>query len=403
MKPINTMNIAEWHGLFKLRTATLADHTRNPSFVKEAMASINQIKPALSSGRDALFTLHAHLYVLGLLLNRTPNAAPQPGAFIGFHTHAAISDVGEALEHLFENKPEIADEPAYWPLIEETVGYLRSLMLTDSGTKPYFTEWYLRLWRCWISPYQGDASRFADELRQLQSAPAVLGPALSEYPWLLAQSWLCFYLKRDEEAQAYLIELNKRSAVRPEDLFPMLEMLQTGEDWQRLKGWLVAAAPLVESARLNNLKSFYQYWDGVIAHIPQAEQLMWEPLVQMLPYTNTIYEEKLLHFAKWQQWIDFQISKGSEPLDYRVGVLAPIEKETPELLLPFFHQAAERYVLLKNRHGYKMAVKLLKRLSKLYKKMKNEERWETYITAFAARNSRLRALQEELRKGKLIP
>jgi hypothetical protein len=403
MKPINTMNITEWHELFKLRTASLAEQTRNPSFVKEALASIDQVKPALSSGRDVLFTLHAHLYVLSLLLNRTPNAAPQPGAFIGFHTHVAISDVEKALDHLFENKPEPAEEPACLPLIEETLDYLRSLMLTELGSRPYFTEWYLRLWRCWISPYQGAKNRFADELHRLQTAPNVLGSALSEYPWLIAQSWLCFYLKRDEDAQAYLIELNKSSAVRPENLFPILEILQRDEDWQRLKGWLVAANPLMESQRLDSLKSFYQYWDGVIAHIPQAEQQMWEPLIQMLPYTNTIYEDKLLHLAKWQQWIDYQISTGSEPLDYRVGVLAPIEKETPELLLPFFHQAAERYVSLKNRHGYKMAVKLLKRLSKLYKKMKNEERWESYITAFAARNSRLRALQEELRKGKLIP
>jgi uncharacterized Zn finger protein len=83
--------------------------------------------------------------------------------------------------------------------------------------------------------------------------------------------------------------------------------------------------------------------------------------------------------------------------------LQPIEKDAPELLLPFYHQAVERYIAHKNRDGYKAAVKLLKRLSKIYKKMKREEPWEQFITALAVRNSRLRALQEELRKGKLIP
>lgn len=63
----------------------------------------------------------------------------------------------------------------------------------------------------------------------------------------------------------------------------------------------------------------------------------------------------------------------------------------------------ERHVLLKNRSGYKAAVKLLKRLAKLYKKLKREERWEEFIIVFSSRHSRLRALQEELRKGKLIP
>ena len=100
--------------------------------------------------------------------------------------------------------------------------------------------------------------------------------------------------------------------------------------------------------------------------------------------------------------MDYQLSIGKEPLDFRVSVMQPIEKHEPELLLPFYHQAVERYILLKNRVSYKAAVKLLKRLSKLYKKIKQEERWEQFITAFASRHSRLRALQEELRKGKLI-
>ncbi|MNH35848.1 hypothetical protein D3C79_965770 [compost metagenome] len=72
-------------------------------------------------------------------------------------------------------------------------------------------------------------------------------------------------------------------------------------------------------------------------------------------------------------------------------------------MLPFYHQAVERFVLEKNRHSYKAAVKLMKRLAKLYKKLKREERWEEFLEVFTSRNSRLRALQEELRKGKLIP
>jgi hypothetical protein len=403
MKPIDTMSIAEWHGLFAHRTAFLADHTRNPSFVKEALSSINQIKPALSPASSDLFELSAHLYVLALLLNRTTSHASQQSSFIGFQTYTAISDVEKAIASIFENKPVVADEPIYWQRITETLAYLRGQMLTESGSKHYFSDSYFKLWRCWISPYQQDSSLFADELQLLEQAPDELGSSLSRYPWLLAQSWINLFLRRDEEALAHLKDMSGSIAVRPEDLFPMLSVMQEAKEWQRLREWLVAAAPFVEGQGLNSLTSFYHYWDDVIAHIPHAEQQMWEPLIQALPYTNAIYEEKLLRYAKWQQWIDYQLSTSSEPLEYRVSVLAPIEKHAPELLLPFFHQAAERYVLLKNRDGYKAAVKLLKRLAKLYKKMKDEERWETYITAFASRNSRLRALQEELRRGKLIP
>ncbi|MBJ8193002.1 hypothetical protein JDS79_40395, partial [Bacillus cereus] len=93
-------------------------------------------------------------------------------------------------------------------------------------------------------------------------------------------------------------------------------------------------------------------------------------LVGMLPFAGGMYEEALLAHEKWRSWIDYQLSIRSEPLSFRLSVLQPIEKNAPELLLRFYHQAVERYVLEKNRASYKAAVKLLKRLFKLYKKMK---------------------------------
>lgn len=35
------------------------------------------------------------------------------------------------------------------------------------------------------------------------------------------------------------------------------------------------------------------------------------------------------------------------PADFRVTDLQPLEKNAPELLLPFYHQAVERFVLEK--------------------------------------------------------
>ncbi|MNP22840.1 hypothetical protein D3C76_1155260 [compost metagenome] len=159
---------------------------------------------------------------------------------------------------------------------------------------------------------------------------------------------------------------------------------------------------MLSSYRNNNLNKYWLYWEAVLQKSPEAEHHMWSTLVSMLPHSKKIYEEKLLQHGQWQRWMDYQLSTEREPLDYRVSVFQPIEKNAPELLLPFYHQAVDRYVVQKNRDSYKSAVKLLKRLAKLYKKTKQEERWELFITAFAMRYSRLRALQEELRRGKLI-
>jgi hypothetical protein len=129
---------------------------------------------------------------------------------------------------------------------------------------------------------------------------------------------------------------------------------------------------------------------------------MWSVLEELLPYSFRIIEEMLYEQRKWKPWLEMQILQGHDPLYHRVNVLQPIEKDTPKLLLPYYHQAVDHYVSLKNRHDYKLAVRLLKRLVKVYKKMKQTERWEHFFSGFVERHSRLRALQEELRKGKLL-
>lgn len=400
MKSIETMNIAEWHALFGSRTAFLSDHIRNSAFVQAALAAIHQIKPELSPERGRLFELHAHLHLLLLLLNLSPNQALRPGAFIGFHTHTAISEVQLKITSILQNKPEAEGQTDYRQLISETLSFLRWQMLIEAGDRAYFSEAYFWLWHSWIVPSQQDTRLYLEELQHLQAAPNQLGSSLSRYPWLLAQAWMSFFLNLDQEARAGLTEINSRFGLRSGDLFPIFFAMTEAEQWQRLSEWLAETTPLMERQKPNSLELFYDYWDRVIAHIPQAEQRMWEPLFQLSP---SIYEKKLLIHGKWQQWMDYQLSTGTNPFDYRVSVFAPIEKHAPELLLPFYHQAAESYVLLKNRDGYKSAVKLLKRLAKLYKKRKDEERWDAFIAAFFSRHSRLRALHEELRRGKLIP
>jgi hypothetical protein len=405
MKLIDQMNVTEWHALFSSRTESLSDHTRNIAYVHSALAAIDQIRPKLPLAQNNLFELHAHLHILMLLLNLIPDQKGHSGSFIGFHTHAAISDVQMAITNIMQMqmRPDAADEPDYWLRTNETLAFLRRLMLMEAGSKPYFSDPYFWLWQYWVIPNQDDMRLCLEELEHLKAAASKLGSSLSRYPLQLAEAWMNFFLQRDQEAWSKFREINSSYELRPGDLFHLLSVMSGREQWQRLSNWLVETKPYVEKSRFNHLEIFYSYWDGVIEHIPDAEQHMWAPLIQALPYASSIYEQKLLRHAKWQQWIDYQLSTGTEPLDYRVSVFAPIEKHAPELLLPIYHQAVERYVLLKNRVGYKTAVKLLKRLAKLYKKRKDEERWDSFITAFATRHSRLRALQEELRKGKLIP
>jgi hypothetical protein len=275
--------------------------------------------------------------------------------------------------------------------------------LTESPKLHYYSRLYDLLWRNWLRPARGDTKMYAEELDALQAAGPELGAALSRLPWLLARCRMHFLLTQDQETWELLREAAAGFDVRPDDLYPFLSDLAEAEQWQRLVDWLAEISPLLTGYRRDGLTQYAVYWETALEQLPDSEPLMWQTLAGMLPYSRDIYEEALLAHAKWREWMDYHLSAGREPLDFRVSVFQPIEKHAPEMLLPFYHQAVERYVIQKNRDSYKAAVKLLKRLFKLYKKTKQESRWELFLGAFTDRHSRLRALQEELRKGKLIP
>ncbi|BBH22950.1 hypothetical protein Back11_42950 [Paenibacillus baekrokdamisoli] len=403
---IPTMSIAQWHELFELCCAPLSDSTPNAQYVKDTAAVINKIKPPLSPIKEQLFGLHLYLFILEKLVKQSQHQ-PQnqwrtSGYYMGFHTHVAADDVRETIDKIFANELAISSEPEHWSSVIETLAYLRRRMLTESQSLTYFSDLYSQLWIKWIHPALQGTSVYMEELAHLLAAKEELGSALSKLPWLAAQIRMHFYLSQDQEAWSLLQTAGSSSVIRSEDLYSFLHELSDAKAWPRLVNWLVEAGPLLSSYRKGSMQPYSVYWERAVQALPEAEPQMWKSLVLMLPYSRDIYEETLITHGRWLQWMDYHLSTGSMPHDFRVSDLQPIEKQAPELLLPFYHQAVERFILEKNRHSYKAAVKLLKRLFKLYKKMKQEDRWELFFTAFSDRHSRLRALQEELRKGKLL-
>lgn len=399
---ISSMSIFQWHDVFKLSVSPIGFNSPNAQYAKNALASIYTIQPQLSPVLEQLFELHAHLFVLERLVQPSQHISSRAPIYMGYYTQIAADDMQGEITRIFSKDLAISDESEHWIRITETLSYARSLMLQESKSLKYFSEVYDQLWLNWIGPNLKDKTMYLEELHHLKSAEDALGNTLSRLPWLLAQSQMYFYLDQDEQAWELLQAANKGSIIPPSRLLHFLHALATTEEWSRLQDWLITIGPMLSSPREEHLTEYMEFWEKVIRHLPKSEPHMWKSLISMLPYSRTVYEETLLAYGKWQQWMDYQLSTGKEPLDFRVSVMQPIDKNAPELLLPFYHQAVERYILLKNRTSYKAAVKLLKRLAKLYKKMKQEERWEEFITTFASRHSRLRALQEELRKGKLI-
>lgn len=399
---LSEMSVEQWHEWFAGCIAHLADKTRNEQYVKEALKSIDDLKPPLTPVLELLFRLNAHFHVLDALTKPVTGTPYQQNYYMGFFTNSAASQLSKAAMSLLESELPMREEPRQWERLTGTLSYVRNQLLINSRNENALMECYYLLLNRWIQPYRNDKELYDEELLLLRKAEDELGGSLRRYPWTILQCWSHFYLKQDGKALDMLGSI-RRSEFDTNDLLLLLHQIREYEDWDRLIVWLAGSKEILGAQSGNFAFSYAHYWIEAVQHRPAAEPLMWETLAERLPYGSEAYEQLLASYGKWRQWLDYQICMGRDPLDFRVTEFAELEKNEPNLLLPFYHQSVERYVLHKNRDSYKNAVKLLKRLAKLYKKTKQEERWELFFSSFLARHSRLRALMEELRKGKLIP
>ncbi|MFD2330288.1 SWIM zinc finger domain-containing protein [Cohnella sp. GCM10020058] len=395
------MSVRQWLDLFDRCLAPIAGQVRNTQYVKQALGLFYKIKPALPPVAERLFELNALLFLMRHAAETQSNPALGPNSYLGYFTHLAVTDLHEAAMGCLDRPLPEGDEPLARERLLQTADILREAMLEPGPTQEYELKHYGRLWETWLAlPYGGEAL-YEEELRKLEEAETGL-PAQSRSAWNAAVLRMRFGLADDDRALALLRgESSRLGSAQVALLTEMLDKLAEKEEWPRLLRWLTELGPLMSGRRQRELETYAGLWDAVVAKLPEAEPRMWEAFEAMMPSSQAIYEERLLGAGRYEEWIDIQLSFGRDPLDYRATELAPIEKEAPHALLPFYHQAVERYVSMKNRASYKSAVKLLKRLAKLYKKMKREERWIEFYELFELRHSRLRALQEELRKGKL--
>ncbi|NEW06749.1 hypothetical protein GK047_12060 [Paenibacillus sp. SYP-B3998] len=282
--------------------------------------------------------------------------------------------------------------------LQQTLSYLRKQMAGESGQKYQYYHIYTALWKNWLAPQHAFDHWLEQEIQALETmAEDRLSSSLSA-----AMAFMYLQQSRSKEAWEAL-EANHLLKEAPTNLLiPFLNHLQDTLNWVELTYWLRRTSSFFYRKPFKDLEIYVTFWKEVIKHFPQSEEQMWTVLEELLPHSSRVIEELLYEQKKWKLWLEMQILHGHDPFHHRVSVLQPIEKESPRLLLPYYHQAIDHYVSLKNRHDYKSAVKLLKRLEKVYKKMKQAEHWDRFISDFKERYSRLRALQEELRKGKLL-
>lgn len=383
------LSVAQWQDLIAGCAREAASTPYEIAYAAEVRSLVRRLMSAFTPEDAWLFELN-----VGLFLLRKQSSDRHPGYFAQMAAAETLNDIEGHLHNGL--LPKIAVK--HPGRLLETAAYIRETASSHAVYPPAYLDIYVELWMILTSSAADKPRLLREELEHLTGEP-VKGNEL--FP-LVSRAWIHFWLGEDQAAWRQL-EAAERHRLKPGHVFRFLRALEETGEWARLEAWLSHCATERVGRSPGSLNTYGRYWEAVVRQLPETEENMWRAITSLLPYSGSLYEESLMRFGRWRQWVDYQLSLGSDPLGFRAKDLQPLEKGAPEALLPFYHQGAEKYVLLKNRDGYKRAVKLLKRLAKLYKKLKREQRWDAYIETFASRHSRLRALQEELRKGGLIP
>jgi hypothetical protein len=283
----------------------------------------------------------------------------------------------------------------YLPLIADTVRML--LFDTREDTPFQAIAVYRLVWTRLL--FHGPAHLLTQELEQLDAARR--NTSLSEFASgtiLLAS--VHFLLLHHKDDQAWN-ELHTARTFRPEQLLSFLEEWQQQQDWQRVWQWLERMQP---SFRILSEKSFQQFCN--IGNLAAQELGLVDEwlgrLSALLPRSYYAYTEVLMKMGRYRRWVNFHLAEriGLSSL-YPVDMRA-IEAHDPALLLPVYHQSIDSYIKQKNRTAYKEAIRLLRKLAAIYKQLDRQDRYEAYIAKLTRHYSRLRAFQEELKRGKLI-
>lgn len=200
---------------------------------------------------------------------------------------------------------------------------------------------------------------------------------------------------------AALSNLKKRTSLPTYEFNIYLEQLGHGQLWSRLLLWLQKLDTTLKRDVYYLENVLFPFWLKAVA--AQPEEPAWRSWMEsMLPQSRGVYSAFLIRSGEGRRVAGMYLSEGYPVYYMDREILKLLEKEDIRLVLPLYHQDVERHVLEKNRNSYKEAVRLLKKLAVFYRKLKEQERWQAYLEQLAARFSRYRAFQEELRKGKLI-
>lgn len=303
------------------------------------------------------------------------------------------------VEEIVQLVRELNQEEAYrfhQQHLLETADFLAEYAIPDHYSPVNWSFLYRYLWanllhyEPWV---ESERHRLQSELRNKQLHPI--------YRDGLIKGRMHFELMDGNDRTAMAIADNELSDKDPADFLGYLHSFYSLQQWDRLVDWLRWMIPMIKQSGQNYINVYLSYWKAV-GQQQDFEDEGTAVMIELLPESYSFYANYLIEQQRYREWVDLNLLSGFTPFEVESVELKAVESNDIRLLLPLYHQSVERLIREKNRDSYRQAVRLLKKLDKHYRKLKEQERWRGYLQYLSKRYARYRAFQEELRKGKLI-
>lgn len=385
--------VREWWIFMENWTRNLSSAMESYRASSELLSSYQNVlgvAAAWPKDRAQLFSIHANLFHLLELQDFVRNNR-QSNWF---------QDLSQTAERLLEqmegmlyyaNVPHLMED--HRSALEETLAIVKKLKDTDSSAL-YWSFAYQMIWGsllqdpAWIQEEQ-------EELDRLIEDPAVSDAAKEKYRLLRAH----FYVMEGQDEAALKIWLPIRR-LSLSFYLPYLKSFARNNEWQRFLDWIDWLERLIGVADAPQYRLITAIWQEAMEQVGRQDECG-AMLKRFLPSSFQEYAAYLHENKRYKQWIDLQMAFQVPFSEIPSLYTKEIEDASPVLLFPLYLREVNRLIGERNRSAYKEAIKLMKKVRTTYSKANLDKRWEQYVDQLAAKHNRLRAFQEELRRGNL--
>ncbi|UOF92604.1 SWIM zinc finger family protein [Fodinisporobacter ferrooxydans] len=403
-EPLETDTVKEWRNYFQRSFHIAFEQQKTLASITHALKQFEKKLVEVAKRWDRknrfIYELHLHIFFIELLRNLWENVK---SSYYGWYLQEEWDD--QIIRHtnqliqMFENQAsKILPAGSNVAHIRETAEYFHELLENSSEVNEY-SDWVLIYHSCWLHWLHKDPAltQFETAYLQLQLQKPDNEDLQNE---LFSYALALFDILDGNDSQAIerLSELAEITLLEP-CLFFLVYHEQL-EQWDKLYQWLLFTIDISDLYDGQMYVVLSYIWKKAVKHGYTDEP--WVHILHAgLPISMQFLENYLIETGRLKEWVDVHLFYETSPLNISKDSVKIIESEDVRLLLPFYHQNVERLVQEKNRASYKMAVRYLKTLHRYYKKLKQMDRWQMFYQSFKSKYSRLRALQEELTKGKL--